>query len=323
MPATEVGTAQLPVGDRFAFWCELADSSHVPTILDTEHAASWNATMRIHELGAMAISMQEHPPCTATRNTRLIRRSDPENLYLLYPTSGLMTAAQGDRAVQHGSDSFVVLDTSVPVTVTSPTPTTHLILHVPRPMLPAKHRFEHLLATPIPAHRGLGGVLAVLLRELAFGDATLPAAALQRLTHTVTDLLVAIQLAAAGDAPAMPSESRDHARLVQLHAYIAANLSDPGLTLAQVAGAHRISLRQLDRLFQREGTTPAAWIRDQRLMRCRRDLADPAQNGTPVHQIGGRWGFVDPVTFSRAFSRAYGISPGEYRRRFAGAPPPR
>lgn len=323
MPATEVRTAQLPIGDRFPFWCELADNSHVPTILDTEHAADWNAVMRIRDLGAMAISTQEHPPCVARRNVRLIRRSDPETLYLLYPRKGVMAVASRDGEVQHGSESFVVLDTSRPVTVTSLTPTIHMLLHVPRPMLPAKQRFEHLLATPMSTARGLGGVLAHLLRELARDDGTLPPAVIARLTQTVADLLVAIQLAAAGDAPTMPSESRDHARLIQLHAYIAAHLADPRLTLAQVAGAHGISLRQLDRLFQREGTTPAAWLRDQRLRKCRRDLVDPACNGMPVQQVGARWGFIDPVTFSRAFRRAYGVSPGEYRRRFGATPPGR
>jgi len=99
------------------------------------------------------------------------------------------------------------------------------------------------------------------------------------------------------------------------------NLADPSLTLARVARTHGMSLRQLDRLFQSVGTTPAAWLRDQRLDRCRRDLVDPAHSGTPAAAIGARWGFIDPTTFNRAFHRAYGSPPGEYRRHHGPVPP--
>lgn len=115
----------------------------------------------------------------------------------------------------------------------------------------------------------------------------------------------------------------DHARLLQICAFIVDNLGSPSLTLAQVARVHGLSLRQLERLFQREGLTPGAWLRDQRLLRCRKDLDDPACADKPVYAIGARWGFADPVTFNRAFSRAYGLPPGEYRRQVVESQAPR
>lgn len=312
MSVATIRTADLPVDQRFPFWRELADHSHVPTILETEHPGDWDATMRIHDLGSFLVSTQEHPPCVARRPARLIRQSDPESLYVVVPLRGRMAARQRDRDADCGTDSFVLLDTSQPTTVANPAATSHLLAQVPRSSLPSRHPFEHLLARPVPIRHGLGAALVHILRELM--DGQYPATVVSQLAQTALDLLVAIQLASAGGSAAMPSDSRLHAKLVLVCAYIWENLADPSLTLARVARVHHISLRQLDRLFQRAGTTPAAWLRDQRLDRCRRDLVDPAHTGTPASAIGARWGYIDPATFNRAFSRAYGSPPGEYRR---------
>ncbi|MFI0484918.1 helix-turn-helix domain-containing protein [Actinomadura sp. 9N215] len=55
------------------------------------------------------------------------------------------------------------------------------------------------------------------------------------------------------------------------------------------------------------------WIRTQRLECARRDLADLAQRATPVQALAARWGFAHASDFSRAFRRAYGMSPRDYR----------
>lgn len=50
-----------------------------------------------------------------------------------------------------------------------------------------------------------------------------------------------------------------------------------------------------------------------RLERCRRDLLDPGLRDRLVSSIGARWGLQDAAAFSRAFRKAYGLPPGEYR----------
>ncbi|MGW0843495.1 helix-turn-helix domain-containing protein [Streptomyces sp. NPDC002787] len=90
-------------------------------------------------------------------------------------------------------------------------------------------------------------------------------------------------------------------------------LADPGLSPEGIAAAHRISRRYLYKLLAARGYTVSGWIREQRLARCRRDLADPALDHLPVGAIGGRWGFADPAHFSHAFKAAYGMSPREAR----------
>jgi AraC-like DNA-binding protein len=75
-----------------------------------------------------------------------------------------------------------------------------------------------------------------------------------------------------------------------------------------------MSLRSLHQLFHGEGLTVAGWIRQRRLERCRRDLADPALASRPVAAIAATWGYPNPADFSRAFRAVHGMPPAEYRR---------
>ena len=70
---------------------------------------------------------------------------------------------------------------------------------------------------------------------------------------------------------------RAGARLRGVQAWLDAHLADPSLTPGRIAGANFISVRSLHRLFEAEGVTVSAWVRDRRLEACRRDLTDPTQ----------------------------------------------
>jgi AraC-like DNA-binding protein len=67
-------------------------------------------------------------------------------------------------------------------------------------------------------------------------------------------------------------------------------------------------------LFAREELSFAAWVREQRLRRCRDDLADPRLRHLAISEIAGRWGYRSPAHFTRAFSARFGVTPRELRR---------
>lgn len=124
-------------------------------------------------------------------------------------------------------------------------------------------------------------------------------------------------------ASAVPEEpqakTRDEPPLVdRIQAFIRENLGDAGLTPSAIAAAHHISLRSLQKLFRQEGWTVAGWIREHRLERCRRDLADPALAGHSITAIAARWAFTSPAHFSQAFRNAYGVPPRQFRRTASG-----
>ena len=68
---------------------------------------------------------------------------------------------------------------------------------------------------------------------------------------------------------------RGRSLIAELKRYALAHLGDPALSPAAAAQASYISVRQLHRLFAHEGASFGAWLREQRLRRCRDDLTNP------------------------------------------------
>lgn len=112
-----------------------------------------------------------------------------------------------------------------------------------------------------------------------------------------------------------PQPTRQGEVLARLTEFITEHLHDPELSPQKVATAHHMSVRCLQYLFQSDNRTVGRYILEQRLRRCRTDLADPALSGLSVGRIGSRWGFSGDSVFCRTFKQAYGLTPGEWRRR--------
>jgi transcriptional regulator GlxA family with amidase domain len=104
------------------------------------------------------------------------------------------------------------------------------------------------------------------------------------------------------------------AALQELQRWVAAN---PGLdhSVASLATRMELSPRHFARLFRAEvGVTPATWVEDARVNAARRLLE--FGNEAPK-QVALHCGFADADTLRRAFHRHFGVTPAEYRKRFA------
>lgn len=104
------------------------------------------------------------------------------------------------------------------------------------------------------------------------------------------------------------------AALQELQRWVAAN---PGLdhSVARLAKRMNISPRHFARLFRAEvGITPATWVEEARVNAARRllELGHEAPKQVALH-----CGFADADTLRRAFARHVGVTPAEYRKRFA------
>jgi PAS domain S-box-containing protein len=102
----------------------------------------------------------------------------------------------------------------------------------------------------------------------------------------------------------------------RIRIFIAENALDPALDPSVVAKTHHISLRLLQGLFADEDSSPARFIRDQRLVHARRLLND----GESISRAGSLSGFSDLGTFTRAFRRRFGCTPSSYLRGYRTLP---
>ena len=102
--------------------------------------------------------------------------------------------------------------------------------------------------------------------------------------------------------------------LQELQRWVAAN---PALdhSVASLARRMELSPRHFARLFRGEvGVTPATWVEEVRVNAARQWLE--AGHEAPK-QVAARCGFADADTLRRAFARHVGVTPAEYRKRFA------
>ncbi|MFJ7070851.1 helix-turn-helix domain-containing protein [Streptomyces sp. NPDC101115] len=260
-----------------------------------------------------------YSPLACRRTPALIRRSDPELYHLALITGGHQRLEQGGRRVTLGRGEMVLYDSSRPyeasVTADGP-PAGSLILHFPKRLLPFRDAHaSRLLAVPLPARQGVGGLLARFLTGLREEVPHCTPQDTGRLHTTVLDLTGAVLAHHLDRQHAVPASAREKVLLLRIESFIRAHLGSEDLTPAAVAAAHQMSVRALHRLFRHHDTTVAEYIRRQRLEHCRRDLSARHLSDLTVHAIGTRWGFPRPAAFSRAFRTAYGMPPGEYRHR--------
>ena len=96
--------------------------------------------------------------------------------------------------------------------------------------------------------------------------------------------------------------------------WILANLDKPH-TVASLAARAHMSARTFARRFVEEtGRTPMQWVTDQRVLYARRLLEE---TDLDVDRIAERSGFGTATLLRHHFRRVIGVTPSDYRRRFA------
>ena len=238
---------------------------------------------------------------------------------LLVCGEGSTVVDQDGRQARISAAEFALYDTRRPYQVDCAVdrdrPTRLLTFMFPPSLLPlSRSQLPSLTATRFPATTGLGDLTSQFLLQLASNVDHYSPAEAARLSTAALEVLATrlaheLELGQVGHARGPPACLAHHR--AGLHP------PTPGrsrLTPGAVAAAHHMSLRSLHQLFHDEGLTVAGYIRQRRLERCRRDLADPALASRPVAAIASAWGFTNAADFSRAFRAAHGMPPAEYRR---------
>ncbi|HUN36568.1 MAG TPA: helix-turn-helix domain-containing protein [Trebonia sp.] len=311
-------TNNLPPGQRFEFWKHVVSSTFVPLEVSSPHGeAGFLGRLTGTDLGSVRLVEVRAEAHTARRTARLVKMA-PAGCYKIgLQLRGSSVLAQDGREVALRAGDFTVYDTDRPYTLALRDPHRMLILVFPRDMLSLpQERVASLTATRLPGEPGgMGALIGPFLVKVAGlldeADAPGPCTAV-RLAGNVVDLLATV-LAERLDTTAGDPGIGHRALMVRITAFIEEHLGDAELTVAQIAAAHHVSLRQLHKLFHANGTTAAGWIRQRRLERCGHDLRDPRYAAWPVAAVGARWGYPDPAHFSRLFKATYGMGPRDYR----------
>jgi len=318
--STLIRTDEVSAADRLDFVREMSATTWVPMDCRTigDHTG-YVEEFRASGLGAMQVVVMDVMPIIVRRTPELISQADPDMLKMVLVCGGnSCVIEQGVRQARVSAGEFTIYDTRRPYQVAvgagGDRPTQMMTFMFPPSLLPlSRNRVRELAAVRFRASAGLGDLTSRFLLQLARNVDHYSPAEAARLSTAALEVL-ATRLAHELDAQQWGTpESRRHALLTTVQAFIQQHLGDRHLSPAMVAAAHHISRRSLDQLFHDEGLTVAGWIRQRRLERCRQELSDPALAARPVAAIAAKWGFSSPGDFSRAFRAVHGLPPAEYR----------
>ncbi|MDQ0139756.1 helix-turn-helix transcriptional regulator [Cupriavidus necator] len=155
-----------------------------------------------------------------------------------------------------------------------------------------------------PRAFALDGALGGRVRALAAWRAAAPARVPQADWQTAATLAAAL-----ADCLGMPAEGEVFP-LTAVDAYLRANLAAP-LRVPELAGHFGWSVRRFQTLFAEAfGDTPHRYQTRLRLDRALRWLSNPR---LPLAEIALMSGYPDQTTFTRSFSRRFGLPPGAWR----------
>jgi AraC-like DNA-binding protein len=247
-------------------------------------------------------------PHELARTPQLIDASAADGVLLEVNLQGRTVVHQhGRRTVIEAGDG-VLFDTRRPYRLELPVANLSYLLHLPLRTLPLT---ESVLRAGVARRAHHDSASLALLRgylELVLPPARVTADAQARslATRSLVDLGAAVATGLAGGRAAASREML----LSALRVAIARDLADPDRSPATLAVRHHVSVRSVHAAFEHEGETPAAYIRARRLERARSLLRTADLR---VADVALACGFREVSTFLRAFRRAHGMSPREYR----------
>lgn len=312
-----IDTSRVAPSERFDLWAEEASKVFFPMSVERGDAASFSGRVHGCELGPVGVHRLTAGPSTVLRTRRTIGAADPETFQLGFELRGRSSLEQDGRSCAIPAGALFGYHTSRPFAIRNETAFQMLVISFPivllRPYVDRACRRTGLRVEHELARRVVAPFLADLGAKA--GDDTLARGG-PDLGEAIVDVVRSLFLRDEG----RHADPGRHAAVLQANvaSYVYGHLGDPDLTPATIAAAHFVSVRSLHRLWASREVSISEWIREVRLLRCRRDLSDPALADESIATIAARWGMRNPAHFSRLYRDAYGCAPSDHRPDAAG-----
>lgn len=302
---TTFDTQLVPKEARFEYWHDVVCSQFVLADSMNKCVQNFNAEITSRSLGKLLISEMSAPTHTWNRSQRHIRKDDQEHYILSLISSGKGRLEQCGRVLDQKAGDIALYDTALPFQYALDAK--FLVVKIPRKFLDARapHAREHL-AENLSAVGNLPSLLANLARSCLDMQLTESAEAIvgDRMSESITDMLLAV----------LDLYHEEHGgygggydSLEKIKSYALANLGNSQLTPLQLADAGHVSIRTLNRIFGRMGTTPMRWVQQERLRLSESYMREGSVRS--VTETAFLVGFNDLGHFSRSFKQMFGYTP--------------
>jgi AraC-like DNA-binding protein len=296
---------------RLQYWNDLTCETFTGMTIDADREGPFAAGLDRVRLGNTVVANVWAAASEIRHTADHVRRSTDDPFFLLHlQVAGSSVNSQAGRDTALSTGDFTLCDTTRPYLLSFNQETHFLVVRLPAADL--KRRLanaEDLVSLRCPGGAGRSAILTSFLqtvsREASHSDDVDWA---DDVASVIADL---VALGCRGLSVDQPHEITNELQQRVL-ATIDRNLRDADFGMQQLASQIGIAPRSIQRMFAARGSTPTAYILKRRLAEAARGIE--LGHGS-ITEIAMQYGFNDLTYFGRAFRRAFGCAPSEYRRR--------
>ena len=303
-------TWKIPEQERRAYWLEQVNQHVIRIDCPSPTPAAIEASLSHSNLDQARLNLICANPHSIQRSQADILGDQRHSVFACFMLDGLGFTWQGTRCAQHGPGDIVLYDTQQPYGHGFATDMSMLVMDLPEPV-----------ASQYLGHWKRGEVLH-LRSDIRYRDTSCSQ------VHQQVQQCLQQSLQNQQRVDVRPVLEQLQVLLINFLAgesnsalwrrcqdYIKRHLGEDGLGADQLASHLHISQRQLSRLFAQQGTSVQRYVWQERLARCREDIANPQLADWSISDIAFHWGFNHSAHFSRRYREVYGESPTETRSR--------
>jgi len=305
--------AGAPDGQGYDSWREEVCRSFCR--IDAEPSAADHIDCRVEIAQVSSLSMARAAGTSGRfLRTRNLLSDSCDDLVLINATSGDVFAMQEGRSVELRQSQMCLMDMSVECEVALDDGNQFTVMRIPRrELLSICPHAEDMLSTPLLHNPGIRELIERYFAMSVGVIASLDVVSQQLTARHMVDLVALLLLTGRDETRLAVERGYFAARLQIIQAQVLEGLDDSSLTIASIAERSGLSPKQVQRLFERAGTTFTEFVLEQRLLLARRLLSSPGSRQDKIGTIAYAAGFGDLSYFNRGFRRRFGVTPSEWR----------
>jgi AraC-like DNA-binding protein len=302
-----------PAGQDYDSWREGVCRNFCRVDAEPSAGSEIYCKIEIAQLGPLALATAGGKSGRFLR-TRDLLSDGCDDFVLMTPTSGSVLVVRERRAAELQQSQMWLTDLTVEGAVAFNNGSQFATIRVPRrELLGICPDAESRLAEPIVNSPGIRDIIARYFAVAAASAATLDPVGQQMTARHMVDLVALLLRTGRDETQLATQRGYSEARLRLVQSEVLEHLHDSDLTLASIARSVSLSPKQVQRLFERTGTTFTEFVLEQRLLSARRLLSGPVGRHGKIGAVAYSVGFGDLSYFNRSFRGRFGVTPSEWR----------
>ncbi|MBR0706700.1 helix-turn-helix domain-containing protein [Bradyrhizobium liaoningense] len=305
-------TNDIPAHSRQQYWQDIVSRTYFSLDLRFPSGRDFDARLGALSMGPVAVSRNIANGLLYKRHERHLQSEREESFLITVPELAEIRFEQDNKVVHCRPGAFLIERSHLPYEFSHQDRTALWVLKIPSAVLRARiSRPERLATLQFDASRSVGALFVDTLRLAGERISEMDEMARTLMGKHLVELLT---MAIESDDRVLTGHSSSvrNGHLLRCEHFIRTRLEDMRLTPQTIADGCGISLRYLHQIFEGEGLTVCAYIRNQRLSMCDTLLRDPNCRKS-ISEIAYQWGFADQAQFSRNYRGRFGCTPSEAR----------